>query len=153
MLEYKCLECGIGNTYNNKPLSLQLEHKNGIHNDNRIENLCFLCPNCHSQTETFSGKKLKKKEKLICPKCGGKKYNTAKFCLKCTHENYDEEVIKKFNLTKDILKEKIWNFSFEEIAREYNVSKSAVKKWCKIFNLPSKRCDIKKYTQEEWNKI
>ena len=39
---------------------LQLEHINGVHNDNRIEKLCFLCPNCHSQTSTYAGKKLKK---------------------------------------------------------------------------------------------
>ena len=55
--EYKCCECGITNFYNNKPISLQLDHINGIYNDNRLENLRFLCPNCHSQTSTFSGKK------------------------------------------------------------------------------------------------
>lgn len=50
-----CSECGI-NTWNNKRLVLQLDHINGHRNDNRIENLRLLCPNCHSQTETFSGR-------------------------------------------------------------------------------------------------
>lgn len=49
---YKCNECGISN-YNNKPLTLQLEHKNGLSNDNSRKNLCLLCPNCHSQTSTY----------------------------------------------------------------------------------------------------
>lgn len=54
--ENKCYECGQLPIWNKKPLTLQLEHKNGINNDNRFENLCFLCPNCHSQTSTFAGR-------------------------------------------------------------------------------------------------
>ena len=50
--EYKCECCGISK-WNGKPLTLQLHHINGIHNDNRLSNLQLLCPNCHSQTENF----------------------------------------------------------------------------------------------------
>ena len=52
---YKCSECGI-TTWNNKTLTLECEHKNGINYDNRPINLCFLCPNCHSQTRTYGYK-------------------------------------------------------------------------------------------------
>jgi len=55
-LEYKCAKCGNAGEYMGKKLILELHHKNGNHNDNCIENLEFVCPNCHSQTETFSGK-------------------------------------------------------------------------------------------------
>ena len=39
-----------------KPVTLQLEHRNGINTDNRLENLEFLCALCHSQTNTYSGR-------------------------------------------------------------------------------------------------
>ena len=54
-LAYKCAICGI-DEWNGQPLSLHLDHINGKHNDHRLENLRFLCPNCHSQTETYAGK-------------------------------------------------------------------------------------------------
>ena len=56
LLEYKCACCGNTGEWKGKSLSLQLDHINGINNDNRLENLRFLCPNCHSQTETYAGK-------------------------------------------------------------------------------------------------
>jgi hypothetical protein len=47
-------------TWMNKPVVLQLDHINGIHNDNRVENLQFLCALCHAQTSTFCGKNSKR---------------------------------------------------------------------------------------------
>jgi hypothetical protein len=55
ILEYKCYLRGL-TEWNNRPITLQLDHINGIHLDHRIQNLRLLCPNCHSQTETFAGR-------------------------------------------------------------------------------------------------
>jgi len=63
ILEYKCEKCSNKGEWLGEKITLQLDHKNGIFNDNRIENLRFLCPNCHSQTDTFAGKKMKKEKK------------------------------------------------------------------------------------------
>lgn len=53
--ENKCDICGISE-WMNKPLVCELHHINGDTTDNRIENLIILCPNCHSQTDTFRNK-------------------------------------------------------------------------------------------------
>jgi Zn finger protein HypA/HybF involved in hydrogenase expression len=57
LIENKCCECGNNGEWLGKPISLELDHINGVNNDNRIINLRILCPNCHSQTPTFRKKK------------------------------------------------------------------------------------------------
>jgi hypothetical protein len=67
---YECSSCKNENfttrdgvlMWNQKQIVLQLEHINGVHNDNRLENLTFLCPNCHAQTSTFCGMNGKKRK-------------------------------------------------------------------------------------------
>lgn len=58
LLKYECARDNCKNIgfWNGQPLTLQLEHKNGNNRDNRIDNLEFLCPNCHSQTTTYGSK-------------------------------------------------------------------------------------------------
>lgn len=60
LLENKCDCCGLGCEWQGKPISLQIDHINGNHLDHRIENLRILCPNCHSQTDTFCSKNIKR---------------------------------------------------------------------------------------------
>lgn len=52
---YFCKNCGISE-WRGKELTLELEHINGDSNNNTPDNLCLLCPNCHSQTSTFKSK-------------------------------------------------------------------------------------------------
>lgn len=56
LLDNVCYECGLCPEWEGNPLVLHLDHINGDKYDNRLENLRILCPNCHSQTVTFSGK-------------------------------------------------------------------------------------------------
>jgi 5-methylcytosine-specific restriction endonuclease McrA len=58
LLENRCSECGISH-WRGKPLAIQIDHINGRGDDWRLENLRMLCPNCHSQTETFGGRNIR----------------------------------------------------------------------------------------------
>jgi hypothetical protein len=64
ILKNVCDECGISE-WRGKRLSIQIDHVNGVRDDHRLENLRMLCPNCHSQTETFAARnRLRPKLKL-----------------------------------------------------------------------------------------
>ncbi|MER6700564.1 HNH endonuclease signature motif containing protein [Streptomyces griseus] len=51
---HACARCGTGDTWRGKRLVLEIDHVNGDRIDNRRENLRYLCPSCHSQTQSFS---------------------------------------------------------------------------------------------------
>ena len=53
--EERCEECGLAE-WRGRSIRVTLHHINGDGYDNRLENLAFLCPNCHSQTPNFSGR-------------------------------------------------------------------------------------------------
>jgi hypothetical protein len=55
LLLAKCSSCGI-TEWQGQPLSLHLDHVNGVNDDHRLENLRLICPNCHSQTQTYCGR-------------------------------------------------------------------------------------------------
>jgi hypothetical protein len=127
-VEYECSWCCNKGTHNGKNLSLQLDHINGINNDNRLDNLRLLCPNCHSQTKTFAGKRKKvtpQPHRVMCG-CGGQKSVNSTTCKKCVPKK------KKFDPTYDELFKVVCvdKIPFTTLGGQYGVSDNAVRKRC-----------------------
>lgn len=62
---HRCAECGIGDNWNGRPLVLHVDHIDGSLWDCRRENLRFVCPNCHSQTQTYAGRTSKQRPEAL----------------------------------------------------------------------------------------
>ncbi len=60
VMSNECSDCGQGEKWNGRTLVMVLDHINGVNDDNRLENLRMLCPNCNSQTDTFAGRNKRK---------------------------------------------------------------------------------------------
>jgi hypothetical protein len=56
-LDEKCAMCGTGPEWNGRPLTLEVDHINGMWWDNSPQNLRLLCPNCHAVTDTYRGRR------------------------------------------------------------------------------------------------
>ena len=80
LIPYKCAICGC-TEWQGKTLSLELDHINGINNDNRLENLRFLCPNCHSQPSTYGSRN---------QQINSSEYDIPDDLRKMVEEKYDE---------------------------------------------------------------
>lgn len=151
-LEYKCAYCGNIGEWQGQKLTLQLDHVNGKNNDHRIENLRFLCPNCHSITETYAGKNKTHipAKQYYCIDCGKQvSIKGTVRCIECNAKN--NRKIKR--PSREELKNMIRSTSFVAIGRQFNVSDNTIRKWCKSYNLPLQVSEIKTYSEEEWKKV
>ena len=148
----KCSICGQTNYWNDKPLTLILDHINGKNNDHRLTNLRWVCPNCNMQLPTTNRRKrLKGLDYQRCVDCGEKLSDKRSLrCANCERKRRKLEIQDSKPITREELKNLIRIFPFVEIGKQFNVSDNAIRKWCKLFSLPFKKEEIKKYTDKEW---
>ena len=139
-VEHKCEVCGLLPEWNGKYLQLQIDHRNGIFYDNRIENLRFICGNCHLQTETFGT------------------LNATAYRLKLNEvPDIVEEIIEELTLdhipnpnwrteprlnqrkverpSKEDLERLLWEKPTAQLAIDFGVSDKAIEKWAKLYGL------------------
>lgn len=148
-----CSICGQNDEWNNKKLVLILDHINGICNDNRIENLRWVCPNCNSQLNTTGG--ANKQSKCIdCSKV------IQKGTLRC--EDCNKKWLEKINYNNDYcngipernkLKKMIRENTFSKIYSIFGIQHQRLRTWNKNYNLPVTKKEINSYSDEEWNEL
>lgn len=149
--EAKCEICKLSE-WNGKPIPLELHHIDCNHYNNNLDNLMILCPNCHAQQPGNSGaNKQEKQKKQInrCIDCGKVIDKKAVRCKKCEGKRR----ITEKPVTREELKLLIRTKTFVQIGNMYGLSDNAIRKWCDEFNLPRRKSDIKKYTDEEWEQV
>ena len=160
--DYICEICGMKPLWNGKELRFHIDHKNGDWLDDRQENIRFVCPNCHSQTEGYNGSKnlsdidtllrhnrkyrMKNKEE-INKRRRLKRNSVKKYCLKCNSKiGYKNKTgfcksclpqdIKKRELPdKKELETLIYEIPMTKIGLKYGVSDNAIRIWAKKLNI------------------
>lgn len=134
---YKCECCG-NSEWNGSQIPLELHHINGVHNDNRIENLMVLCPNCHAQTENYRGRNANLNRKIYhCEKCGKELNEKTKtgLCAKC-YRDYERSKSKR--PSKETLEQLYKEKSLTKIGLIYGVSDKTIKKWIIQYGIKNK---------------
>ena len=136
LLENKCSVCNMEGEWMGKPIVMILDHINGVNNDNRLENLRMVCPNCNSQLDTHCGKG---KKKLHLCDCGKEKDRNAKQCNGCS--SISKRKVERPSL-ETLLKE-VKETSYRETGEKYGVSDNAIRKWIKTYGgVPPKKQNI-----------
>jgi len=132
LVDYQCQVCGLTDQWQGKEICLQLDHINGINKDHRLENLRFLCPNCHTQTDTYAGRNTNN-PRLTCA-CGSRKGYPSKHCRNCSYKETirsgSRRKVQKRPSQEELLV-LLEEHSYCAVGRMYGVSDNAVRKWLK----------------------
>jgi Zn finger protein HypA/HybF involved in hydrogenase expression len=130
LLPYLCAECGLGEMWNGKPLTLRLDHINGESHDDRLHNLRFVCPNCDSQSPTFCGRNKRAPAKLsTCLDCPAQ--TSGLRCKPCSLHITNANLKRATKIQwppHDELQAEVDSSSYVAVAKRLGVSDTAVKK-------------------------
>ena len=138
---------------------------------NEIKKCILVCSNCHrgihygyenvpSNWQNFYNEEIAQQllqdnynkrhhKDLICPRCGKIRSRQSEICAEC--KSFLERIVERPN--REELKQLIRTTPFTQIGKIYGVSDNAIRKWCKIENLPTKKSEIIKISDKDWENI
>lgn len=152
----RCELCDQTELWRGRRISLILDHINGIRDDNRLENLRIICPNCAASLETHCGRKNSAMPAIgACRNCGGSyrmKRRDHRFCSSACWFDYrqctrHQEGVPKPALRRverpprDQLLREIHATSYAAVGRKYGVSDNAIRKWVRQYEREAERAE------------
>ena len=138
-----CELCGQGEEWNGRRMSLILDHVNGVADDNRLENLRIVCPNCNATLDTHCGRANRRDvEDQECPHCGERfrpKNGRQRYCSRACGMRWERAGRPRPGARRverppyDELVAEVAATSWSAVGRKYGVSDNAVRKWVQSY--------------------
>jgi hypothetical protein len=141
--EQRCELCGQDENWRGRRIGLILDHINGIRDDNRLENLRIVCPNCAAGLDTHCGRKnrleVEPRQCLRCDKRFVPKDSTQRYCSAYCGRRWDRSGVKRSGARKvrrpghEQLRDEVIMLGYSAVGRKYGVSDNAIRKWVRFY--------------------
>jgi hypothetical protein len=137
-----CELCGQGEVWRGRQMGLILDHINGVRDDNRLENLRIVCPNCAATLDTHCGRKNRRDVQRTCALCSGtfrpnrpsQRYCSAACGARHPRKGVPNPALRRVERPPyDELLREIAATSLLAVGRRYGVSDNAVRKWVRQY--------------------
>jgi hypothetical protein len=141
--ERRCELCGQGEDWRGRRMALILDHINGVADDNRLENLRIVCPNCAATLDTHCGRQNRRPEvRRTRPHCGKEFVANdprKRYCSRYCGRRWDRHAVPRPGAWRverppyEELVAEVAATSWSAVGRRYGVSDDAVRKWVRTY--------------------
>ena len=145
-----CEFCGQNEIWRGRRMALILDHINGVANDNRLENLRVVCPNCAATLDTHCGRNKALRRERACVRCGAsfaQRYVGQRHCSFACGSRHERSYHRRVATRKverpshEQLLADLAHMSYVAVGRKYGVTDNAVRKWLRWYEREREAAD------------